>query len=180
MKQVFKVIVFIFSIFLILVFSQYYAILESEKPVYGDITFSVDFNKENYSNSNNVTVFLNATWTGNVYFHYINDSPSNGFCIAFLGNNKVSLNKNISDSKLHPLSCIENPYLIRRPLNNLVYPLPFNISNSHPKDKIVWSLGTNSSDKIPSGYYAYYIFSEFGTKHFSSQSVTINYKYIYI
>jgi hypothetical protein len=163
-----------------MVFYQYYAIIESKKPVYGDITFSVDFTKENYSNSNSVTVFLNASWTGNVYFHFTNEAPSNGFAIAYLGNTKESLNKNISNSKLHPLCCSENPYLIQQPFGYLVYYLPFNISNSHPKDKIIWSLGVNASDKVPSGYYAYYMFSQFGTQHDSKQSVIINYKYIYI
>ncbi len=180
MKIFFKIFIFIFSIFLILVFSQYYSILESKKPVYGDITFSVDFNKENYSNSNNVTIFLNATWTGNVYFHFTNESPTNGFCMVYLGGSNESLSKNISSSKRQVLDPICNPYLLKQQYCYISYYLPFDISNSHPKDKIIWSLGVNASDKVPSGYYAYYMFSEFGNHHYSSQSVIINYKYIYI
>lgn len=178
MKPIFKSIIFIISILVIIAVSGYYANEQSQKPVYGNITFSVDFPMENYSGSSSVTVFLNATWTGTVQFNFTNESCTNGFILVYLGSNQSSLQRNISYSNTISESTICNPY-INQSWKLIHYYLPFYISSTNPHDKIVWILN-NASQRIFRGYYAYNEFSEFGYPKFSSQKLELNREYIYI
>ncbi len=178
MKLIFKSIIFIISVSVIIMAAGYYATEQSRKPVYGDITFSVTIPLANYSGFSNVTFFLNATWTGTVQFNFTNEACTNGFTIIYLGNNQSSLQKNISLSSTNYQGSVNNPY-IKQPRFPVYYYLPFHLSTSHPHDKIVWILN-NGSQKVPRGYYAYYLFSEFGNTEFSNQSLALNREYIYI
>ena len=181
MKLIFKSIIFIISVSVIIMAAGYYATEQSRKPVYGDITFSVNIPLANYSGFSNVTFFLNATWTGTVQFNFTNESGTSGFTIIYLGSNQSSLQKNISLSNTNYHGSVYNPYIKqpRFPVFPIYYYLPFHLSTSHPHDKIVWILD-NGPQKVPRGYYAYYLFSEFGNTEFSNQSLELNREYIYI
>jgi hypothetical protein len=184
MKLMYKSIIFFISFTLIIAGVFVYTEQQAKRQSYGDVIFTVDFVSNNYSSTNNVTVYLNATWTGNVYFNFSNDSIYDGFMMIYLGNSSNNLSKEIFSSPKNSIQVDTNPYINYTEVSDIygagtTYGVPFHISNNEPSDKIIWNI-SEIGNPMKNGFYAYYFFDTFGYPKYSKLSVELNRKYVYI
>lgn len=193
MKFLYKVIVFV--VCLAVIFGSLYAYVEvlNAKPTY-TMGVSVHFTKENYSDCDNVTFYLNVTcWKGFSEFKDHTYPEDVYVYITYLGNKTQDLDKYIYKTEKQTSIVQGNPYLNCSAVKGNFLPqveLPFNLSNKHPDDRIVWNYTQTNSTQ---GFYAYCVADVMGPgltinghrpearASFNPRSpFELNYPYIYV
>lgn len=154
MKFLYKFIVFVIS--LVVVFASLYVYVEDLNHIPTEtMGISVNFTKENYSGCDNVTIYLNVTCYNGFSEFKDHTYPENVYLtLVYLGNSTKDVNKYIYKTPRHTVVVQGNPYLnwsgsvCSHPTVNL----PFNLSNKHPDDEIIWNYAQTNNTQ---GFYAY-------------------------
>ncbi|MHB8360384.1 MAG: hypothetical protein ACYDAO_06220 [Thermoplasmataceae archaeon] len=195
MRIIFKIIIILFFFLGLFVLTNIYT--NFEKPSYpnnnGRLNVSINFNKQNYSNSSNAIIYINTSWVGsdkyNINEYYLH--------LYYIGSNSKQIKSNISNSVSKYYLGSNNNECLNKNLNvtNLGYKkgyspcFNFALSSSKPNYKEIWnftcdyyneSTGQGSYVKVRSGYFAYYKSVIAGGTIFDKVNITSNFPYIHI